>query len=138
MLAKSAKEKGKRFERELADWMTKITNCKWNRTPMSGALHQNFPFDCIKTERNKETIFDNVGNEAKNTKEIRMKEWIDQIEIAYEDYLQMPYGLEEWFICFRYKGKMYFTIPKYYFEKLLKFYKFYRNEINSSGSKRSS
>lgn len=34
-------KKGKSFERELANKLTELTNCKWNRVPMSGAFSTN-------------------------------------------------------------------------------------------------
>ena len=106
------KAKGKIQERNLAEWMTKISGVRYRRTPLSGGLHLDFPGDAMKVEQ-KESIFDRVLPEAKWQKNLSVKEWIKQQETALKD--------TEWkyfFIMFRYMGKDYFILNKEWMENL--------------------
>lgn len=115
---RAAKAKGKRGERELAEWMTKISGVKYGRTPASGAYHLDFAFDVYKRE-NKPSIFDGVGNENKNTKNLRVGDWIKQIETAMADYIGASEVISpRWFIRFKHKGKAYFILPEFYLSEL--------------------
>ncbi len=116
MKPKSAKEKGKRAERELAELMTKLSGVKYVRVPMSGALHQTFPFDCMKIGQ-QESIFDGIGNECKNTEKILVPDWIQQLKIACED-AGMSTQFSKMFIAFKHKGEFWFLLNQRYFEHL--------------------
>ena len=115
-IGKASKQKGKRGEYELRDWLMKITGETWARTPMSGGFHQSFPFDVYKKSKG-DTVFDDVGNENKNTAHLYVGDWIEQTEAANLDYFgwQNP----KWFIRFKYKHKTYFVLSEKYFEFLV-------------------
>lgn len=110
-----ANKKGKVGELELAKWMEKVSGVHYRRVPMSGALHQDFPFDVMKIG-SQDSVFDGIGNENKNTKQLAVKDWINQSEVAADDA-----SVRDWFIRFALHGtnKNYFILPESYFEKLI-------------------
>ena len=114
MLIKSARAKGKQFERDVAEFITNWTNVKFRRTPCSGGIRGVFPGDIMKMEQ-KPTIFDDVLLEMKDQNQISMPTWIKQTESEAIDA-----NLTKWLIFFKHKGKIYVTLPMPYLEKLIK------------------
>ena len=115
-IGKASKKKGQRGEYELRDWIMKIAGGVWSRTPMSCGFHQSFPFDVYKKSKD-ETVFDDVGNENKNTSRLAVGDWIEQTELANLDYF--GWNNPKWFIRFKHNHKIYFIISEKYFEFLV-------------------
>jgi hypothetical protein len=113
----NSRTKGKRGEYWLRDWMKRISGVEYVRTPMSGALHLDFPFDVTK-RGGAPSVFDSVGNEMKNTAKLNVGQWIEQIEEACDDYWGERLR-HRWFVAFTKKGRHYFIVPENYFEFLL-------------------
>ena len=109
-----SRNKGKQHERDLAEWMSRVSGTKYRRVPMSGALHLDWPGDVMKIGR-EDSVFDGVLPEAKNCNQISVPKWIGQTEGSALDA-----GLSRWFICFRYQAKHYYILPGNYFEELIK------------------
>lgn len=120
-IGRASRLKGKRGEREAAEWFSKVTGVPWMRVPLSGGLRLDFPFDLMKKgeARDKETIFDRVGISVKNTKRVEMATWIDEMWGECEDYFGNPLYLR-WLIHFKLAGRNFVTVPREYFEELIK------------------
>jgi len=114
ILRKSAREKGKRGERELALWMEQMSGCKYRRVPMSGALHGSWDGDVAKIGQ-EPSVFDGILPEAKNTKSLSVKEWLKQCNKAVADA-----NMNKFFIYFLVQGEPYFILNRRYMEKLVK------------------
>jgi Holliday junction resolvase len=112
------RQKGKAGEREVADILTKLSGVKYRRVPSSGAMHGFLNFDLMKEDPRAESIFDGIGNEVKNTKTLKIPEWIEQIKTACDD-ANMRFN-PRWFIAFRLKGEWFFVLNEAYFSELNK------------------
>src|SRR3990167_8673305 len=106
----NSNRKGKNGEREMAEFITRITGVKYRRVPMSGAIHEYNPWDLMKTDK-KSSVLDGVGIEVKNSEILHPKDWIDQCEVSSSDADQI---IPRWVLCFKYKHKWYFTVPQPY------------------------
>ena len=115
MGGKTSRDKGKRGEYDIRDFLKKLTGVEWIRTPLSGGLHMSFPFDVMKQPGcNIYTELDQVGIEVKNTATIFMPSWIEQCKVAVGDYY-----MRNWAIFFKHKHSWYVTIPREYFAELI-------------------
>jgi Holliday junction resolvase len=110
-----SKQKGNAGEREIAELLTQLSGVKYRRVPMSGGIHSWNPWDIMK-EKNEPSVFDGVGVEVKNTKQLSMPDWIEQVRISAEDSNMFN---PKWVICFKHKGQWFFTLNRVYFEDLV-------------------
>jgi len=110
----SARNKGKSWEREIAELLTSITGAKWRRTPCSGAIRHYFDGDIMKTDK-KPTIIDDCLIECKNHKTLKIPDWIKRTEEEAKDA-----NTNKWLLFFKHKGKGFVAMPIDYFSKLLK------------------
>lgn len=115
---KTQYQKGKKAELEVAELLTKLSGVKFRRVPLSGAIHQDFPFDLMKIG-SQPSIFDGVGIEVKHQKTLKIPTWIKQIKEACED-AGFPFITAKWFIAFKWKGEWYFILNQNYFTHLHK------------------
>ena len=114
MTPKSARDKGKNAERELAEIFGRLSGVKYRRVPMSGALHGFMDFDIMKAE-SVQSVFDGIGIECKNHKKLSVPEWIEQIDVATKD-AGIPFG--RWLIAFKHKGRFYYILNQQLFDDL--------------------
>jgi Holliday junction resolvase len=116
MLISSVRQKGKQLEREVAEWVSRITGVKYRRTPNSGAIRQVdlFAGDIMKIELNKATVLDECVIECKNCKTLSVPSWLKQVESECEDAQR-----KHFVIFFKNRGKLYTILPIDYLEKLL-------------------
>lgn len=82
----NSKKKGIRFELLLSDWLTALLGIRYRRTPNSGAMRQDWPFDLIKVDR-KPCVLDDIGIEAKDCADLPkfVTDWIDEANEAAID-----------------------------------------------------
>jgi len=118
MKGKSARDKGKKGERFIAELLTRLSGVKYRRTPLSGGLRLEFPFDVLKIG-NEPSRFDGVGIEVKNTANLSIPDWIRQIKGECEDAGYASFS-SKWCIAFRHKTEWYFLLNQNYFEHLNK------------------
>src|SRR3990167_6356278 len=112
---RGAKQKGNQFEREISDWISNLTGVRYRRTPNSGAMRMDFPFDLQKVEQ-KPSPLDGVGIECKDQKTLAIPAWIKQIEGECIDAGKNP---NKWFLIFNIRGKRYVVLPQDYYGHLL-------------------
>lgn len=119
MSGRASRDKGRRAEYEVRDLMKRITGVEYIRTPLSGGLHQTFPWDVMPKPGTDLTLnpLQGVGIEVKHWDKISMPEWIQQCRDAELDFV----GFEKnrWTIFFKNKARWYVTMPVEYFEKLV-------------------
>lgn len=113
-VGKGAVEKGKRFEREVAEYFSNLTGAKYRRTPLSGGLRFDFPSDLIKTDK-KDSVLDGFIIEAKDQAILKMPEWVKQCEGELIDA-----DLSKFVMVIKVKGSMYFVLNQKGIESLIK------------------
>jgi hypothetical protein len=74
-----ASRKGKYFEWQISNELSRILGVKFRRTPCSGGIHYYFESDLLKMG-NKPTIVDNFILECKDQKTIKLLAWIKQVK----------------------------------------------------------
>jgi len=95
------KAKGMMFQREVAEYLTKITGVLWKSTPRSGAYRQDWPGDIVKVGR-EPTKYDNTLIECKNHKTLHIGKWIEETKQEMIDG-----DKTKWILFFRLKAKIY-------------------------------
>lgn len=113
----NSRAKGRRGELEIRDILKDITGTEWIRTPLSGGLHLSFPWDVMPKPGSPPTILDGVGQEVKNTVNLKIPEWIEQCKEAEKDFV--GFSKNRWALWFKRKGEWYVTIPYQYYAHLL-------------------
>ncbi len=117
-MGKMSRDKGKRGEYEVRDWLKKITNIEWMRTPLSGGFHLSFPSDVMKKRGTDVSIFDGLCLEVKNTATLHLPDWIKQCEEAEQDFNGIILGKSV--IFYKWNGKWRADMPIQQLERFLK------------------